>query len=264
MAAITAFMIVRNEEVLLPRCLTSLAGVVDELVVLDTGSTDGTTRLLDRTAASGRFARVRWEPHGFTDFGTARQAALDRVTTPWALWLDADEEISPMLRARLLDLRQSGHLADHDGWRIRRANRVLGRVMKARKLAADYGLRLFRTEAGRLSEALVHEGIVMAPGTSTGRIDEPIYHDTLTAIRPYLRKVDRYTNLDVAQPGDKRFDLLHLCVTGPLTFFREYLGRGCARDGWPGFVWSAIAAWTAVQRDWKRLRRDWQTSGRNG
>ena len=70
---------------------------------------------------------------------------LDRVTTEWSLWMDADEELSELLRDRLAGLRASGRLGDHDGWRIRRANRVLGRVMTSRKLGANYVLRLFRT-----------------------------------------------------------------------------------------------------------------------
>ena len=258
MSGITAFMIVKNEATLLPRCLASLRDVADELLILDTGSTDGTLAVIEDERAGGRFRRVRWEHHDFRDFGSARQAGLDRVETDWALWIDADEEVSPQLRARLRDLRRDGGLATHDGWRLRRANRVLGRVMKARKLAADHVLRLFRTGRGRLSDTLVHEGIVLDADATVGRIDEPLFHDTLTAIGPYLRKVDHYTTLDVANPDDKPFNPLHLLATGPLTFLKEYVGRGCLRDGWPGFVWSAIAAWTCVQRDWKRLRRDWR------
>lgn len=256
MSAITAFMIVKNEEALLPRCLASLHGVVDELMILDTGSTDGTIGVIEREWEASHFRQVRWEPHEFHDFGSARQANLDRVETEWALWMDADEELSPALRKRLLALRETGDLGRHEGWEIRRANRVLGRVMKSRKLAANHVLRLFRTDRGRLSEVLVHEGIVLDEEASTGRIDEPLLHDTMTAIGPYLQKVDHYTTLDVANPDDKRFNPLHLLVTGPHTFLKEYFGRGCIGDRWPGFVWSAIAAWTCVQRDWKRMKRD--------
>ena len=257
MSAVTAFMIVKNEQALLPRCLAALRGVVDELVILDTGSTDETIAVIEGEAAAGHFTQVRWQPHVFRDFGSARQASLDLVATDWAFWLDADEVVSPQLREALTDLRRTGRLAEHDGWRIRRANRVLGRVMRSRKLAADYVLRLFRTKQGRLSESLVHEGIVLPAESDVGQIDAPLFHDTLTAIRPYLRKVDHYTTLDVANPRDKRFNPLHLLITGPHTFFKDYVLRGGWIDGWPGLVWCKIAAWTCIQRDWKRMKRDW-------
>ncbi len=261
MSSITAFMIVKNEETLLPRCLESLRGVADELAILDTGSTDGTVAVVERETAAGHFRRVQLGHHQFRDFGSARQANLDLVQTEWALWMDADEMLSPSLRALLLAMKRDGRLEQHAGWEIHRANRVLGRVMKSRKLAGNYVLRLFRADQGRLSKSLVHEGIIMGKGATVGHIDQPLMHDTMPAWRPYLRKVSMYTTLDVANPDDKRFNPLHMLITGPHTFFKDYVLRGGLRDGWPGFVWCFTSAWTCVQRDAKRFRRDWLKKG---
>lgn len=257
MSTVTAFMIVKNEEALLPRCLRSLVGVADELVILDTGSTDSTHSILEQAAADGGFSRVRWDHHEFRDFSSARQANLDLVDTEWALWMDADEVLSNDLRDHLLALKQDGGLDAHTGWEIKRANRVLGRVMTSRGLNANYVMRLFRTARGRLNNTLVHEGIDLDPDATVGRIEAPLFHDTLTEIRPYLAKVSHYTTLDAATDGDKRFNPFHMLVTGPLTFLREYVSRGGFVDGWPGFVWCAISAYTSVNRDWKRFKRDW-------
>lgn len=257
MCSITAFMIVKNEETMLPRCLESLRGVVDELAILDTGSTDGTIAVIEKETTRGHFRRVQLGHHEFENFGSARQANLDMVTTDWALWMDADEMLSPMLRARLLEMKQGGHLAEHTGWEIHRANRVLGKVMKSQRMAGNYVLRLFRTQAGRLSRSLVHEGMVLADGATIGRIAERLMHDTMVEWRPYLQKVDQYTTLDVANPDDKRFNPLHLLITGPHTFFKNFILRGGIRDGWPGFVWYGTSSWTCVLRDWKRMKRDW-------
>lgn len=257
MNTVTAFLIVKDEERLLPRCLAGLRGVADELTILDTGSSDGTLAVIERERAAGHFRRVHWESHEFRDFGSARQANLDGVATEWALWVDADEVLSEALRERLAAMKRDGTLDERDAWELRRANRVLGRVMRGRRLADDRVLRLFRTRCGRLSRSLVHEGIVLTDGATRGRLEEPLYHDTLTALRPYLEKVDRYTTLDVADPRDKRFNPLHLLITGPHTFLKDYFIRGGLVDGWQGALWCGIAAWTCVQRDWKRLRRDW-------
>jgi len=105
---------------------------------------------------------------------------------------------------------------------------------------------------------LVHEGMVLNEGSTVGRIAEPILHDTMLEIGPYLKKVSHYTTLDVANPNDKKFNPLHMIITGPHTFIKDYLLRGSFVDGWPGLVWCTISAWTCVQRDWKRMRRDWK------
>lgn len=284
MDGITAFLIVRDEERTLPRCLDSLAGVADEVVVLDTGSRDGTPALLAAEQARGRFRRFRWRAAPFAGFGPTRQAALDLVETEWALWLDADEALSPALRERLGALRGGGHagggagrgvagdgtssaaapeaaldagLAARDGWEILRLNRVLGRVMRGRNLTGQYCLRLFRTARGRLTADAVHEGIVLAPGARVGRLDEPLLHETMPAWRPYLAKVDLYTTLAVAAET-RRFNALHLLFAWPSTFVRHYVGRGGWRDGWPGFVWAATSGWSSLLRDLKRARRDWR------
>lgn len=278
MDGITAFLIVRDEERTLPRCLDSLAGVADEVVVLDTGSRDGTPAVLAAEAARGRFRRFRWRAAPFAGFGPTRQAALDLVETEWALWLDADEALSPALRARLAALRGGGAgapsragdegdvphgangptagLAACDGWEILRLNRVLGRVMRGRNLAGQYCLRLFRTARGRLTADAVHEGIVLAPGARVGRLDEPLLHETMPAWRPYLAKVDLYTTLAVAAET-RQFNALHLLFAWPSTFLRHYVGRGGWRDGWPGLVWAATSGWSSLLRDLKRARRDW-------
>lgn len=251
---LTAFLIVRDEAELLPRCLESLAGVADEIVAIDTGSQDATPGVLEAAAAGGHFRRVRWQRQPFVDFGTNRQQALALVDTEWALWIDADEVLSPALRLRLVALRRSGRLEECDGWEIQRVNRVLGRVMTGRNLCGQYILRLFRSRRGRFSASLVHEGIALAPGCRLGRLDEPLLHDAMRSWRGYLRKVELYTTLDAAS-GAKPFRPLHMLVTGPLTFARHYVGRGGWRDGWPGLVWALTSGWGALLRDWKRAHR---------
>ncbi|MBA4378387.1 MAG: hypothetical protein C0395_06985 [Gemmatimonas sp.] len=251
---LAAFLIVKNEERLLPRCLASLAGLVDELVVLDTGSDDGTAGIIDAAAAGGAFPRVVADRVEFRGFGEAWQTALDRVTADWALCIAADEELSPALRERIRGLKAGDGLGQHDGWVLHRVNTVLGRRMRARCLARDHTLRLVRRGRARFTPSLVHESLQLAPGATAGRLDEPLLHAAMDDWRAYLRKVDRYTTLDAL--GDKyRFRWWHLATTGPATFWRQYVMRTGFVDGWPGFVWSATSAIGAVMRDWKLLRR---------
>lgn len=250
MDGITAFMIVRNEAALLPGCLDSLAGTVDALAVLDTGSTDGTVALVE--AARARFPHVRLARGDLADgFGPARARALDLAATPWALWIDADERLSPALAAELRALRDDGR---RDAYRIPLRNHVLGRPMRCRQLAGHAPVRLLRVGAAGIDGAAVHEGVTgVAPGR-LGRLHHPLEHLAMTGWRAYLRKVDRYTTLEAAA-SPRPFRLWHLLATGPATFLQQYLRRTCIRDGWPGLVWAATSAWSAVLRDWKLSRR---------
>ncbi len=94
-------MIVKNEAANLPRCLASVAGVVDEMVVVDTGSSDGTPAIA--AAAGASVHHVAWE----NDFAKARNSALERARSAWILVLDADEELTPGMRAELRELLQA-------------------------------------------------------------------------------------------------------------------------------------------------------------
>ncbi len=257
MGNLTAFLIVRNEEHLLPRCLASLAGVVDAIEAVDTGSRDGTPEILQSAASDPVLPPLSWATVPFENFGQARRAALARVQTEWALWIDADEALSPPLRSRLRSIRATGAWDIYDAYTIRLENRVLGRVMRGRNLANQYRLRLFRTRLGNISPSPVHEGLQLWSGCRLGNITEPLLHDTLTSWRRYLAKVDLYTSLaaDTAAPRHPLYLLAHLLVTLPATMWREYFWRAGFRDGWPGCVWAATTAWSSVLTDVKKLRR---------
>ncbi len=266
MGKLTAFMIVRNEEALLPRCLASLCGVVDAVQVLDTGSDDGTAAILNRAAADPQGPPLNWAAIDFVDFGTARRAALARVDTEWALWIDADEMVSEALRVRIGQLRDSGALEECDIWEIRLENRVLGRRMRGRNLDGHHRPRLFRVGAATISSSAVHEGLRWSTAARVGKIrgiGEVIIHDTMTSWRRYLAKVQHYTTLEAHSNPDRYGPLLalHLLWTGPATLGRQYISQDGWRDGWRGLVWAAITAWSSILRDVKRLNLRWRNGG---
>jgi glycosyltransferase involved in cell wall biosynthesis len=254
MQKLSAFLIVCNEREQLPRCLASLQDVVDEIVVVDTGSGDGTPAYLAEAASAHTGPRLRWWTESFRGFGPSRRRALAGVTGDWALWVDADETVGPALSDRLSVLRRGG-LEAHDVWEIRLENRVLGRTMRCRSLARQYRKRLFRVGRATVGNAPVHEDLVPAPGASVGRLEEPLIHDTWASWHRYRRKIDLYTSLEAAlTPGRYGPWLpLHLLATGPASWYREYLWRGAWRDGRAGWAWSLAVAWSGILRDLKRL-----------
>lgn len=254
MRKLSATMIVRNEEHALPGCLDSLAGVADELVVVDTGSDDGTLALLEREAGRERFERVTIRRRPFDGFGPARRAACDLAAFEWILWIDADERLSPELRRELALRLDVGTLEDADLWTIPFETRVLGRPMTCRELADQRHARLFRRGRAEVTLSRVHEGLLPAPGAVTGDLDGGIIHHTMIRWTAYMAKAARYAALE-ARARSRLRAALHLPVAFLSTFWRQYVRRGCARDGWPGFVWAATSGLGSTLRDWFALTR---------
>jgi len=252
-------MIVRNEEDALPACLASLAGVAQELAVVDTGSEDGTLALLEQEAAGRRFARVEIRRAGFADFGSARRLSVEAARTEWLLWIDADERLTPELRDELRCRLGDGSLEVHDLWSLPFDTFVLGRRMTGRELAGQRHVRLFRAGAATISSSPVHEGLVAADGATTGHLAGRVEHHTMTSWRDYLRKTAQYADLE-AGTRSRAYALLHLPVAFVATFWRQYVRRGCWRDGWPGFVWAFTSGVGTKLRDWRTLTRP---AGRN-
>lgn len=224
--------------------LRSTDGVADELVVLDTGSTDAT---LDIVRAH---PKALVHESTFDGFGAVKQRALGYCTGDWVLSLDADERISPELAARIGAMRRDGSIAQHAGYKIRRRNWIQGRAMTTMGLQKDAPLRLFRRAGARFNTNRVHEGIVLEDGATVGRLDTPLEHHTLGTIDQYLRKQDHYTTLDLSEnPRPHRTG--HLIFVWPSTFWRYYVGRRGFRDGWQGLLWASLAASGRFMRDMK-------------
>jgi tetratricopeptide (TPR) repeat protein len=163
-------MIVRDEAADLPRCLASLAGVADELVVVDTGSLDATPDLA--AAAGARVIRIAWP----RDFAAARNVSLDAATGDWCVVIDADEELSPAMRAAL---RETIARVDEG---------VMGLTIRQRNLSAPGELtawedlplvRVFRRLPVIRYEGRIHEQItpsIVRAGGEIGSADLYLLH----------------------------------------------------------------------------------------
>ena len=132
---LSAVIIARNEVANLPACLASLAGLADEIVVVDSESTDG-------TAAIARASGARVATHRFDGFGAAKQRALDLATGTWALSIDADEVVTPALAAEIRAVVASS--AEANGFELRRDVFFVGRRLRFGGMGNDWVLRLFR------------------------------------------------------------------------------------------------------------------------
>jgi glycosyltransferase involved in cell wall biosynthesis len=224
------------EEHNIAECLDSVAWA-DELIVL-------CSKHEDRTLDIALEHTVNAEFHPFTGYAAQKRAALERATKPWVLSVDADERIPAALADEIAAAIESpGAL---DGYFIPRKNHLLGKWVKHAGNYPDLQLRLFRRGAVSITDRLVHEGFVVEG--RRGTLVEPMLHFTNPSIRHMLEKNLDYAYFEAVEKCSRR----KATIGGTfarfiLEFTKKYVLKGGFRDGWPGFVVSAVHAMDKLQ-----------------
>ncbi len=228
----------------LAECLAS-ATFADDIVVVDSGSTDGTVALAED--AGVRVIRQPW-----LGYGPQKQFAVDAARHDWVLCLDADERLSPALQASIQAALQAPKFG---AYRFARCNRFLGRYLRHGEGYPDWSLRLFNRRQARWSTDPVHEK-VLADGP-VGTLSGDLLHESAETLASYLAKQNRYTTLaaDAALAAGKRATVGRLAISPLLRFLKFYLLRQGFRDGLPGLVHIAIGCFNSFAKYAKMLER---------
>ncbi len=232
MNRLTATLITFNEEQNLPRVLASLADLADEIVVVDSGSTDRT-----REIARQHGARVLSRP--FTDFAEQKNFAAAQSSNGWILSLDADEELSPELRESLWTWKQQAPTGV--AYEFARRASYLGGWIRHSGWYPDRKARLYRSDrahfVGRVHESLAVDGPV-------GRLDGGLYHYTARTFSEHVAKVDTYTTLAAEQlfaAGRRRWRLA-MVLAPPWTLLHTLILQRGFLDGYRGWLIARMAA----------------------
>jgi len=233
MMKLSAVLIVKNEEANLTRCLQSI-GWVDEIVVVDTGSTDKTVAIAQSMGA--KIFNIEWK-----GFGLSRQYAIEQAAGPWILFIDADEEVSSNLQQEIRDILTAEPACG--GYYLPRRTRFLERWISHSGWSPDYVLRLFKKSAGHCNAALVHEQVEV--DGSCGRLTNPFLHYSYPTLEDYARKLDLYSTLAAKQmfADGRRARFYQFVIQPPFSFVRKFIFQNGWRDGWEGLL---IASLTAV------------------
>jgi glycosyltransferase involved in cell wall biosynthesis len=229
---VTATVITLNEARHIEACLASLAWA-DEVLVVDSGSTDGTADLA--RAAGARVIERAWPGYAAQKDFAAEQAAHD-----WILSVDADERVSPALADDIRAVLDRG--GDEAGFRIPRVTFHLGRWIRTTDWYPDYQLRLYDRRRAHWVRRRVHES-VGADGP-VGRLAHELQHYAYRDLSHHYDTMQRYTTLAAEQmhADGRRATLLSLLVHPPAAFLRNYVLRRGVLDGVPGLVISAMNA----------------------
>jgi len=221
MPRLSVVLITRNEIRNIHACLRSLA-FADEVVVVDSGSTDGTVEAA-RAAGAHVIPTTDWP-----GFGPQKNRALDAATGDWIFSIDADEQPTAELAA---SIQAAIHSGKYDAWETNRRSSYCGQYMAHSGWYPDRVLRLFRRGSARFSDDLVHERVVtQAP---VGRLQGDLLHDSMPHFESVIAKLDRYSTagaLALMRKGVKG-SLAKALGHGSWAFLRTYVLRLGFLDG---------------------------------
>ncbi len=241
---LTHVILTLNEAAEIAACVRSL-GPADELLLLDSGSSDDTVRRC-REASVGLPFRVRTVTRPFQNYADQRNAALELARSDWVLFIDADERSSPE-QAVEMALRTQAPDAPAGFW-IPRRNVILGHGMHYTGWWPDYQLRLFQTRLGRYDpDRPVHE-LVELRGEAQ-HLQAPLLHYNYRTLRQFFTKQQRYALHEARQlqRQGQRFRPRALAGQPLREFVRRYVQLSGWRDGGHGLLLSALMAWYRLE-----------------
>ena len=226
---LSVVLVVHNAEAQLPACLASVP-FADEVVVVDSGSSDGTAACAGQHGA--RVVQRDW-----MGFGLQKQFAVAQARNDWVLCLDADERVSPELER---SIRAALEAPVAPVYRMRRRNRFLGRWLSHGEGYPDWSTRMFDRRNAAWSDDPVHEKVLysVTPGTLAG----DLLHESAEDIANYLQKQNRYSTLAAQQLFERGHigGAFQLVLSPFVRFTKFYILRLGFLDGLPGLVHTSI------------------------
>ncbi len=248
MPQISATVITYNEASNMPRVLRSLA-CADEIVVVDSGSVDGTPEIAAKLGA-------RVVQHDWPGFAAQKNFAAAQARFPWILSLDADEELNAEAQAAIQKWKLKEPASG--GYRFPRRAYYMGRWIRHSGWYPDWKIRLYDRRHGSWDGLYVHESVVVA-----GQVEilaGEILHYTCDSIEDHRRRIEFYTDLAAREMAETGHTVgrVRRGLAPPWTFLNTYFFRLGILDGYPGFLISRMAARYVARKyqKWSELRAE--------
>lgn len=222
-----------NSEKYLREVLAS-ASFADEIIVLDSGSSDATSKIVSE------FKNAKFFTQSWLGFGAQKQRAIGLASNEWVFVLDSDEVIEEGLKNEILEVLKS---PSKQGYYVARLNLFFGKPIKTMGLYPDYTIRLFSKNYGRFSDDSVHEKVLIKG--EIGRLKSHFKHYAYDSIEQFIAKQNRYSSL-----GAKK-NMLKALINPAWTFVRLFVLKGGWREGWRGYV---VARLYAQYTFWKYVK----------
>lgn len=232
---ISAFIIAFNEEKIIEQCLKKL-NWVDEIIVVDSGSTDNTVAISEKYNAKVFYKK-------FEGYGEQKQFALDQTTNDWVLNLDADEILTDDLVNEIQEQLQK-EVADVVGYRINCRHVFMKKTFNYGNESNRSVLRLFNKKFGKYDNNSVHEGIELEG--KIVRLKKHYLHYSYSSYSVYIRKLNLYTQLSAENKfkKNKKYSFLAIVLKTKFEFIKKYIFELNFLNGQAGFHWSVLSSFS--------------------
>ncbi|OOH91053.1 glycosyltransferase [Pasteurellaceae bacterium 15-036681] len=251
MPTLTVAMIVKNEAQDLAQCLDTVKDWVDEIVILDSGSTDNTQQIALNYGAKF-YQNTDWQ-----GFGKQRQLAQQYVTSDYVLWLDADERVTSELQQSIQHALRSN--PQNTVYQIGRLSEVFGRKIRHSGWYPDYVVRLYKTDYAQYGDELVHEKVHYPKEAKLEKLQGDLLHFTYKDIHHYLVKSASYAkawSIQKANAGKKA--TLFQGITHAIgCFMKMYIFKAGFLDGKQGLLLALLSTHSTFVKYadlWNRTR----------
>ncbi|HEY3929998.1 MAG TPA: glycosyltransferase family 2 protein [Candidatus Koribacter sp.] len=257
---LSVVIITRNEEANIARTLASVVDLADEVILLDSGSTDHTLDVAKTFGPKVKIFQEDWK-----GFARQKNSAISKATGDWILSLDADEEVSPLLSREIVEaLRPKDESPQPiaQAFSIPRKNFFLGRWIKRGGFYPDRKIRLVKKEFAVFEDRAVHEDM---------KIDGPIVnlrgallHHAYPTLTSYIEHMNRYSSLGAemaVSSGKRGFSFFNILVRPQATFIYNYFFRLGFLDGREGLL---LHRYHAMYVSWKYAKIWELTRPKNG
>lgn len=236
---ISATIITLNEEDNLPRCLASLEGIVDEIVLVDSFSTDRTLQI-----AQDHGCQVLTRK--FSGYTEQKNFATEHCHYDWILGIDADEVLSEELRSSLLKLKSSP-CSEFWAYRFNRLTSYCGEWIRYCGWYPDARIRLWHRHHARWEGEKIHEQVVCDDSAKVKLLSGDLLHYSYNSIDEHISQANKFSSIsaEVAFKKNKKADLIKDCILNPLyTFFNKFILRKGFLDGERGFIICVLSAYS--------------------
>ncbi len=243
---LSVIIITKNEEENIRNCLESIKWA-DEIIVLDSGSTDNTLAIAHEYTS--KIFSADWQ-----GYGIQKQRALAEATGTWVLNLDADERVDKTLKAAIIKAMANN---EAEAYRIPIRMNFYGQSLHFSSSPSRH-IRLFKRAGARYSKDIVHEKILLAPDTKIKSLREAIQHHSFLDLSHALYKINKYSSYSAKtriQKNKKASFVKTLVGTGWM-FWRCYILQQGFLDGKAGFLLAVFNAQGTFYRGMKQLYRD--------
>ncbi|MCK9399445.1 MAG: glycosyltransferase family 2 protein [Bacteroidales bacterium] len=253
MPEISAVIITLNEELNIERCLQSVKEIADEIVVIDSFSTDRTEEICQKYG-------VKFSCHPFEGYVEQKSYVISQASNDYILLIDADEALSDELRASIREVKANW---THDGYEFNRLNSYCGKWIRHSGWYPDRKIRLFDRRKALVKGKNPHDVIVMADNSTVKHLKGDLLHYTYLSVEDHIHQINRFTEIQARGSFERgrKASYLSIFFSPPYKFIRHYFFRLGFLDGYYGFLICRNSAYSNFLKHAK-LKALWKMKGR--